>query len=255
MSGKNKLTRDQIKLPQLNLLAAMEVEGKAIADIKDDELYDAIQNIARNEPIRTLLEIGSFTGQGSTEAFVKGLLENPHQPHLFCIEAVDSLFAALDKRYWDYPQVHCYCASTVAAEDFPSPDTVRAFYENHPQALKQPSIEIILEWLEQDRNYIEAHDITPNIIPAIQQEYQINQFDVVLIDGSEFTGAIELEQVYGANIIILDDINTLKNYHGYHRLTADSDYVRMSYNPFLRNGYAIFYRVDYLHQISRFPQA
>lgn len=254
MPSQNKLTRDQIQLPQLNLLAMMEVEGNIIADIKDDELYDAIQNIARNEPICTLLEIGSFTGQGSTEAFVKGLLENPHQPHLFCIEVVNNLFVELDQRYRDYPQVHCYHASTVAAEDFPSPETVRAFYENYPQTLQQPSVEIILEWLEQDRHYIASNDIIPHIIPIIQKEYKIERFDAVLIDGSEFTGALELEQVYGANIIILDDINTLKNYHGYYRLMADRDYIRMSYNPSLRNGYAIFYRVDYLHQLDRIPQ-
>ncbi|MEM9542770.1 MAG: hypothetical protein AAGA60_25165 [Cyanobacteria bacterium P01_E01_bin.42] len=250
MPEKNSLTRDQINLPQLNLLAAMKVEGEAIADIKDDELYDAIQSIARDEPIRTLLEIGSFTGQGSTEAFVKGLLENPYQPHLFCIEAVDNLFFELEKRYRDYPQVHCYHASTVAVEDFPSPETVRAFYENHPQTLKQPSVEIILEWLEQDRNYLASNDITPHIIPRIQQEYQIERFDVVLIDGSEFTGAIELEQVYGANIIILDDINTLKNYYSYHRLIDDPAYVQTGYNLILRNGYAIFYRLDYLHELK-----
>ena len=252
MSDKNKLTRDRIKVPQLNLLAAMEVGREVIADIKDDELYDTIQGIARNEPVCTLLEIGSFTGQGSTEAFFTGLLDNPHQPHLFCIEAVDSLFAELNKRYRDYPQVHCYHASTATAEDFPSPDTVRAFFESHPQALKQPSIETILEWLEQDRSYIEASDMATRIIPSIQQEHQIERFDVVLMDGSEFTGSIELEQIYGANIIILDDINTFKNYDSYHRLAVDPDYVRTSHNPFLRNGYAIFHRVEYLNRLKRY---
>lgn len=244
MPSQNQLTRDQIQRPQLNLLARMEIEGKEIADIKDDDLYDAIENIARNEPVHTLLEIGSFTGQGSTKAFVTGLLENPCKPHLFCIEAVDNLFFELDKRYRDYPQVHCYHGSTVAAEDFPSPDRVRIFYENYPQALEQPSVEILLEWLEQDRNYIKVNDITPHIISIIQQEYKIEHFDVVLIDGSEFTGEIELKQVYGAKIIILDDIKTFKNHNNYHRLRADSGYFAMTYNPSLRNGYAIFYRMD-----------
>ncbi|MEM8639294.1 MAG: hypothetical protein AAGG51_10825 [Cyanobacteria bacterium P01_G01_bin.54] len=249
MPNRAKLTRNQIQLPQLNLLAIMEVEGEVIADIKDDELYDLIQAIARYEPVHTLLEIGSFTGQGSTEAFVTGLLKNPHQPHLFCIEAVESLFTQLNQRYRDYPQVHCYCASTVATEDFPTPDTMRAAYEHLPQTQKHPAIETLLAWLEQDRHYLETHALTPHIIPIIQNEYQIKQFDVVLIDGSEFTGAIELEQVYGAHIIILDDINTLKNHDGYQRLMADPDYMRMGYNPTLRNGYATFYRLDYLHKV------
>ena len=94
MFGRNKLTRNQIKVPQMSL-ANMEVEGQIIADIKYDELYYAIQKIASSEPVCTLLEIGSFMGQGSTEAFVTGMLKNPYQPHLFCIEAVDTLFAEL----------------------------------------------------------------------------------------------------------------------------------------------------------------
>ena len=44
---------------------------------------EAIQKIASSEPISTMLEIGSFTGQGSTEAFVTGMLKNPHRASSF----------------------------------------------------------------------------------------------------------------------------------------------------------------------------
>ncbi|NET72778.1 MAG: hypothetical protein F6K62_18160 [Sphaerospermopsis sp. SIO1G2] len=245
MFEKNKLKRSQIEIPQMSLLANMEVEGQIIADIKYDELYDAIQKIASSEPISTMLEIGSFTGQGSTEAFVTGMLKNPHQPHLFCIEAVDTLFAQLAKRYQDYPQVHCYYGSTVTAEEFPAPEQVIAFYNSHPQVMEEVSLDTLIHWLQEDQSYIKTSGIATQIIPTIQQEYKIAQFDVVLIDGSEFTGLIELEQVYGANIIILDDINVFKNYDSYHRLMEDPNYERTSYNTSLRNGYAIFYRLGY----------
>ncbi|MGD1805320.1 hypothetical protein ACP6PL_07735 [Dapis sp. BLCC M126] len=223
------------------------MEGQTIADIKYDELYYAIQRIASSETVSTLLEIGSFTGQGSTEAFVTGMLKNPHQPHLFCIEAVDTLFAELAKRYEEYSQVHCYHASTVTAEQFPSPAEVMAFYKSHAQVMQEVSLDTLMRWLQEDRSYIETSGIPTHIIHTIQEEHKIDRFDVVLIDGSEFTGLIELEQVYGANIIILDDINVLKNYHSYHRLMEDPDYLRTSHNPSLRNGYAIFYRLGYLH--------
>ena len=39
MFEKNKLKRSQIEIPQMSLLANMEVEGQIIADIKYDELY------------------------------------------------------------------------------------------------------------------------------------------------------------------------------------------------------------------------
>ncbi|NEO03295.1 MAG: hypothetical protein F6K50_50690, partial [Moorea sp. SIO3I7] len=55
-------------------------------EIKDDDFYKAIQRIAQEEDIKTVLEIGSSSGAGSTEAFVKGLRENPSNPVLFCME-------------------------------------------------------------------------------------------------------------------------------------------------------------------------
>ena len=64
-------------------------------EIKNDDFYRAIQNIAKNEDIQTVLEIGSCSGQGSTEAFVTGLRENPNQPTLFCLEISKPRFAEL----------------------------------------------------------------------------------------------------------------------------------------------------------------
>src|SRR5947209_7929337 len=55
-------------------------------EIKNDNFYDVIYKIAKNEPVHTILEIGSSSGQGSTEAFVKGIKDNPSKPRLFCME-------------------------------------------------------------------------------------------------------------------------------------------------------------------------
>ncbi|PMB30600.1 hypothetical protein CEN43_16495 [Fischerella thermalis BR2B] len=40
-------------------------------EIKNDEFYAILQRITREENIKTVLEIGSSSGEGSTEAFVK----------------------------------------------------------------------------------------------------------------------------------------------------------------------------------------
>jgi len=69
---------------------------------------------------------------------------------------------------------------------------------------------------------------------------QINVFDMVLIDGSEFTGEVELNFVLGSKVIALDDINTFKCYNAFKKLSADSNYVLKHSNSKLRNGYAIF---------------
>lgn len=62
----------------------------------------------------------------------------------------------------------------------------------------------------------------------------------MLIDGSEFTGSAELNDVYEAKFICLDDINTFKNYRNHQKLLANQNYVLVAQNYLIRNGYSIF---------------
>jgi predicted O-methyltransferase YrrM len=60
------------------------------------ELY---YRIARQEDIKSILEIGSSSGERSTEAFVMGLRENPNQATLFSMEISKNRFIELQNRY------------------------------------------------------------------------------------------------------------------------------------------------------------
>ena len=90
--------------------------GKLIpAEIKGDEFYTQIQALARQADIHTVLEIGSSSGEGSTEAFVTGLRDNPNRPTLFCMEVSKPRFEALRRRYAADSFVKCYNVSSVVA--------------------------------------------------------------------------------------------------------------------------------------------
>lgn len=55
-----------------------------------------------------------------------------------------------------------------------------------------------------------------------------------------------MDQVYGAKIIILDNICTYKNWDNYHRLLCNTNYKLIKQSLTLRNCYSIFVRIDYL---------
>lgn len=217
-------------------------------EIKDDELYQAIQALSRGPDIKTILEIGSSSGSGSTEAFVTGLIDHPQIPDLYCMEISQSRFNALQKRYENYPFVHCYHVSSVALENFPTKQEIRDFYQTQQTHLNLYPLEQVLEWWQADTEYLKTSGVETDGIRKIKTENNIDVFDFVLIDGSEFTGTAELEEVYGAKLIILDDINTFKNYQNYTRLLNDSTYALLQENKKLRNGYAIFRSVNYINQ-------
>jgi len=136
--------------------------------------------------------------------------------------------------------------SSVPVAQFPTREDVINFYNSIKSPLNQyPPIEIT-RWLKQDIDYLKNHpEIEQNGIQKIKTQNNIEHFDLVLIDGSEFTGRAELEEVYGANIIILDDITTYKNYYSHQKLLQDSQYILVRQNSKLRNGYSIFRKIDF----------
>jgi len=231
---KNKLPEIRVKKSELDNIIPPE--------IKNDEFYYTIQKIAREENIRTVLEIGSSAGTGSTEAFATGLKENPHKPTIFCMEVSKPRFAELREKYEKDSFVKCYNVSSVSLNNFPSEQDIAEFYNTTKTALNNYPLDRVLGWLRQDIEYIKSSGVPDDGIQRIKQENNIVNFDMVLIDGSEFTGISELNEVYGAKIIMLDDINGFKNYHNYNRLLNDPSYSLTVENWKLRNGYAIFKR-------------
>lgn len=211
-------------------------------EIKDDDLYRAIRTLSAEAPLRHILEIGSSAGGGSTEAFVQGIMQNPTRPVLYCMEISTARFQSLQARYGNHPQVRCLQASSVGLEQFPTEKELALFYRFVPTALNNYPLETVLGWLRQDIAYLRENDIPPNGIRQIKERFAIATFDMVLIDGSEFLGRAELEEVYGAGIIALDDINGFKNIHNYQRLAEDTQYSLVLENHALRNGFAIFIR-------------
>jgi glycosyltransferase involved in cell wall biosynthesis/predicted O-methyltransferase YrrM len=227
-----------------NEISNSELDFLIPPEIKNDEFYAIIQQLARTEDIQTVLEIGSSSGGGSTEAFVTGLRDNPNQPKLFCMEVSQTRFAELNKRYERESFVKCYNVSSVAIEEFPDRSEVIEFHENTTGNLKAYPLERVLGWLQQDIEYVKNSGVSANGIRQVKQDNQIEHFDLVLIDGSEFTGISELKEVYGSKFILLDDITTFKNYKNHQQLLQDPNYMLIGENATTRNGYSIFKKVE-----------
>ena len=209
-------------------------------EIKDDEFYQLIERLSASEPLTHVLEIGSSAGGGSTEAFVKGLSRNPHAPKLYCVEVSKPRFELLRAAYAHRSFVHCYNWSTVSVDQFPTPDAVRAFYETEKSGLRRFPLEQVLGWLQEDIRYVGSSGVDTGAIDRIKVDHSIDAFDMVLIDGSEFTGAVEYEKVRGTRIILLDDTNTFKCCHVRRRLMADPEYEIIADDQTLRNGFSAF---------------
>lgn len=220
-----------------------ELDRAIPPEIKDDRLARALRRLAAAPGVRTVLEVGSSSGDGSTDAFVAGALENPEgPPELHCLELSRTRFERLVARHGHRDFVRCHNVSSVRVERFLGPEEIRRFCRGIKPWLRRRTAGRYLEWLEQDRRYALEEGTDADGIRDIVAEHGIDAFGAVLIDGSEFTGPAILEDVYGARYLALDDIRGLKNHGNYKRLKKDDGYEMVERSWWLRNGYAIFER-------------
>lgn len=210
-------------------------------EIKYDDFYYNIINLIKNEDISTILEIGASSGDGSTEAIISGC-NNKDNVKIFSIEVCTERFINLKNRY-SFNNFYPYNVSSININEFPNISEIVDFCNEEKTFMKKSSIETVLGWYNNDIEYIKQNNIQQDGIELIKKEHNINVFDLVLIDGSEFTGFKELQKVYGAKYILLDDINAFKNFKSNEYLLNSKEYVCINRNDKLRNGYSIFKRI------------
>lgn len=221
--------------PQLDDLIPAEIVGDALSEF--------IEEVASTGGVGEILEIGSSTGEGSTSAWVRGALRNPVRPHLHCIEVSAERHAALVERWGGQEFVYCHHVSSIPLERFPSAAEVERFYHDVPSRLRDFDLATVLGWLQQDLDYMRDHGLSGPGIAQIKERHAIDVFDAVLIDGSEFAGRGELDEVYGARFLLLDDTETFKNWENSRRLQADPEYRLIRADAETRYGFAVFERV------------
>ena len=211
-------------------------------EIAGDTFHHTLERLAATAGVRTILDIGASSGEGSTAALVAGAGRNPDSPVVHCIEVSIPRHAALERRYRDTGFVHCHNISSISLDRFPTEADVDAFRRRTWTRFRFIRRSLVMGWLRQDIDYIEARGLSGNGIRDIRDRFGIDRFDLVIIDGSEFTGRAEMEDVYGARFIALDDVRTFKNHDNRRRLERDSSYRSIAAGR-LRNGFAVFERI------------
>lgn len=224
-------------------LYASQLDELIPAEIANDRFFRWLVRVAATPGVRHILEIGSSSGEGSTRAFVEGARQNPVRPSIHCLEVSVPRFAALNERYADCDFVSCYNVSSVPIEAFPAPDEVDAFRARVWTRFRFIRRQEVLRWLAQDIDYLQQHGLSGHGIRTIRERAGVERFDAVLIDGSEFTGRAELDEVYGARFLLLDDIRTFKNYDNDRALSRDPQYRLVARGRRPRNGFAVYEHV------------
>jgi len=211
-------------------------------EVINDSFYEAIRHFVAQAEVGVVLEIGSSDGSGSTQAIVEAMTDK-NVKELHCLELSKPRFQVLAERYSDMPWVHCWNLPSIERHRMPTKSDVASFYHTELDSpIRQNRLNEVQRWLRQDIRYIDRNAWRETGINAAKKSADVDLFDLVLIDGSEFTGEAELDELYGATFILLDDVRTYKNLASYRRLNADPDYKLVAQDLRCRNGFAVFRR-------------
>lgn len=223
----------------------MSLDNLISPEIKNDALSEWLVNLAARENIKTILEIGSSDGTGSTSAIFNGMQLNKVMPRLFCLEVSKLRFAELQARYAKFPAVKCYNMASVRLSQMMSEVEVRNFHALHRSSMNigKYSVDEVCAWLKNDVDYVLENNIPQGGIATILVENGLTKFDLVLIDGSAFSGLSELRSVWGSRIIAMDDVADIKCWEAYKAIKVSPEYKLIAEDLSLRNGYAVFQRI------------
>jgi hypothetical protein len=200
-----------------------DLKGKNLGQICNDEFSADIEKYASNLNFKTFLEIGTWNGLGSTRAFSNGFKNRTDDYIFYSLECNRDKCLDAHELYKNNNKIHIL--NEVVWNERPDD-----FYQIFPQLLKN---DLHRKWNQVDVINMRNCNIflnRPNL-PEI--------FDVILLDGGEFTTYYDYKFLKNrCKVLMLDDINVDKCKLIVEEISADPTW-RILKRVNLRNGYLI----------------
>jgi hypothetical protein len=196
---------------------------KCLGQICNDTFSRDIETYASDTRFNTFLEIGTWNGLGSTKAFSNGFKNRIDNYIFYSLECNKDKWTDAVKLYKYNEKMHLL--NEVIWNEEPED-----FYKIFPEC---KSVEIYKHWNEVDIINMKNCNLFLN------RENLPEIFDVILLDGGEFTTYYEFQLLKNrCKILMLDDTNTSKCKLIVKEITSDPSW-RIIKKIDLRNGYLI----------------
>jgi len=99
-------------------------------EISNDQFFFSLQKLVSLHSVMNILEIGSSSGAGSTQAFVEAIRARPDisSVSLFCVEVSKDRLQKLKNTYATDPFIKAYNVSSISTDEFPSTAQILRFF-------------------------------------------------------------------------------------------------------------------------------
>jgi hypothetical protein len=218
-----------------NGMAVPALETKAF---QAQSIHAVLATIAADHDLRHVFVAGA--ANPFLPLLASMLEKNQNRPQLHVMESRNKPHALALQHYAHSECVHCHHASTVPLEAFPTALEVSEFYASSTGKLKDYPLGTVLQWLAEDIADINTATFEKHGIQSLMERLDIDNFDVALIDGREFTGFAEFQKLYGCKFFLLACTTTFKNHQSMQQLVQDPNYQLVFADANVCNGFAFF---------------
>ncbi len=158
----------------------------------------ALFEFIKSNKIKSILEIGTWNGMGSTMTIVKALEESSQNPNFISIETDKLAYKnAVKNHRYSNPKVHIQLGRIIEVDELPKLEEID--FESFGFVPENK------EWYIQD---LRRYKKTKNIINELPKN-----FDFILFDGGEFCTFSEFKKLWHkTKFFALDDTKTYKQF-------------------------------------------
>jgi len=201
----------------------------------NDEFGKTLYKVISKFTPKSILEIGSGSGNGSTKCITKSIIDNNIKTKLTCVEAYNPNFLDLIENTKSYEFVECFNQNTLSYETFLPKDFDKDVWECEYNKLRYTK-DVVYQWYVRD--VVMMKETSNGFLDNMTTEF----WDIVLIDGGEFNGYSEYSLLKDkTNIFLLDDVHHAYKCNQVYNELLTSDKWELLFNlPHVRNGAAGF---------------
>jgi hypothetical protein len=199
----------------------------------DSNLGKLIYDIVSRNDIKSIVEIGTWNGHGSTECIRKSIIDNNKSDYVvYSLEINERMYREAIKR--EFPSNFNILLGRIIEEsdlDWMNWDE----YFNTPEGNYHLGSK--RDWLNDDIINLRSTENIINIIP--------DKIDLLILDGGEFTTYPEFTKIGSrSRFIVLDDTKELKCDRIRKELINNTNYTIIVDNLYDRNGFLIAEKIQ-----------
>jgi hypothetical protein len=196
---------------------------------RDSSLGEIIYNICLQKDVKTIVEIGTWNGMGSTKCIYDAVSVKNDKYMVYTLECNEDFYKICLENYKNLPKLDNFnfILGTIIEPD-ENIDPISNFDDSF---FYQYSREIQNGWRNED---VENCKKVKNVLTVIPEK-----IDLLILDGGEFSGLSEYHKLKDrTTYFILDDTNVIKN-NEVAKIMRDSDEFEILHDSNDRNGYLV----------------